>query len=103
MFDPKVGSATFVKFSIQVFLSYQHIRVYFYFVVLCNFSHFHSETFSSSHGFSLQGFPCKLCVYFFVSHFIIVPFISTSGIKAIKVFFNLVNGNHEIQNSLVGS
>ena len=57
-----------------------------YSVVLCNSSHIHSEALSFTRGFSPQGFPRKSSVYFFVSYFIIMPLISTSGIRAFNFF-----------------
>ena len=76
-----------------------------YSVVFCNYSHIYSKTFSFACGFFSQWFPHKFGVFFFflVSYFIIIPLISTIGIKAIKNFFYLVNGNYELRNSLVGS
>ena len=62
-----------------------------------------SEAFSSTLGFfSLKVFHINLVFFFFISYFFIVSLIIKSGIRAIK-FFDLVNGNHEIRNSLVGS
>ena len=57
----------------------RHINILWFIhrsVVLCNLSHIHSETFSSTHCFFPQGFLHKSGVYFFVSYFIIVSLTS---------------------------
>ena len=48
---------------------FRHINILWfilYSVVLCNFSHIHSEAFSFARGFFPQGFPRKSGVFFFV-------------------------------------
>ena len=53
--------------------------------------------------FSRKGFHINMVFNSLFLYFIIVSLFSTSGIRAIKAFFDLINGNHEIRKSLVGS
>ena len=70
-----------------------------HFVIL---SQINSEVFSSARGFFPQGFPRKSCVFPYICIFFIVPLIITSVSESLG-FFDFINGNHEIRNSLIRS